>query len=479
MLPRLASSNHWRRISFCYLSPGIPNTHPPSYPIPLALRHTFPTRQYATRPPSTIPFTPLPFFFIISGLGCLTIGLYQYYISPIQTYPLSVRQNLRRAIYYENYGKDPDMAVSYYNKALDEAATTPDLQRDNPAHVTGILIRLGTLLQSMERTREAADILGRAFQIVVAPTSTTATSLAPLANVAARHLPTPERIKSIGLAQKLGDLHVALGQDDLAEAYYVWSVEQMVIESEDGKRGTSFQVDPEKTFDFESLPVWMTRTDLGASLEALAGFYASKKKQRCIWFQQKHLSSLVFYHYTHEPLIYMLTNHNDCIPIPLSLFETPISASLAIPLYLRSLSLLPSPTSCHGAVIMCNLAEAHAALGNLEEARQWAEKGREIADDPNVKKKAKKTKEFPANDPRECDEACAVLLMNLGMVQELAGDSAKAAIYYERARDHSQRVHFPNGTHEADVALRRLRIERVDGSTTRKDVNAFGMPKTA
>lgn len=68
---------------------------------------------------------------------------------------------------------------------------------------------------------------------------------------------------------------------------------------------------------------------------------------------------------------------------------------------------------------MCNLAEAHAALGHLEEARKWAEKGREIADDPNVKKKAKKTKEFPTNDPRECEEACAVLLMNLGMVQEV------------------------------------------------------------
>lgn len=314
MLPRLASSNHsshWRRIAFRSLSPAIPNLHPPSYPIPLALRHAFPTRQHATRPrppPSTIPFAPLPFFFIISGFGCLTIGLYQYYLSPIQTYPLPVRQNLRRAVYYENYGKDPDMAVSYYNKALDEAANTPDLQRDNPAHVTGILIRLGTLLQSMERTHEAADILGRAFRIIVAPTSTTATSLAPLANVTARHLPPPERIKSIGLAQKLGDLHVALGQDDLAEAYYVWSVEQMVIESEDGKRGTSFQVDPEQTFDFESLPVWMTRTDLGASLEALAGFYASKKKQRCVfflWFQQKYFVSLVFYRYFHESLNYI------------------------------------------------------------------------------------------------------------------------------------------------------------------------------
>lgn len=47
-------------------------------------------------------------------------------------------------------------------------------------------------------------------------------------------------------------------------------------------------------------------------------------------------------------------------------------------------------------------------MGNLEEARGWAERGLKLVENFNKKKKT-----------RECDESCGVLLFNLGMISEV------------------------------------------------------------
>lgn len=60
---------------------------------------------------------------------------------------------------------------------------------------------------------------------------------------------------------------------------------------------------------------------------------------------------------------------------------------------------------------MNNLSESFAAMGKLEEAKQWAERGLELAENPNT---AKVNKDAPV-----CNESCGVLLYNMGMLHEV------------------------------------------------------------
>lgn len=68
----------------------------------------------------------------------------------------------------------------------------------------------------------------------------------------------------------------------------------------------------------------------------------------------------------------------------------------------------PPESSCHSAVLMNNISEVFTGMGNLEEARGWAERGLKLVENFNKKKKT-----------RECDESCGVLLFNLGMISEV------------------------------------------------------------
>ncbi|OZJ03577.1 hypothetical protein BZG36_03047 [Bifiguratus adelaidae] len=315
-----------------------------------------------------------------------------------------IRADLRKGLYYQNYGKDPDLAVRYYQRALEEALTSDALEAHS-AHVTGIMIQLGALLAEMKQTEQAIGVLEKAFDAIVTHTGTSIADVEekrdPL--TAPTVLDETERIKAIGLAQKLGDLYVLAGQDDKAEQYYVWSVEQLLKPQDKDSVITHSEL-PRSTFNFDQLPPWMTKTDLGASLEALAAFY-SKRGQY----------------------------------------------SYALPLYLRALSLFPTPdASCHALVLMCNLSEVFAGMGNLEEAERWAQKGIEVTSNPNVGK--------TTGDRPECDESCGVMLFNLGMIKELSNDTQGAIAYYEKARQHGKAFKLPECVQQADKALKRVRF---------------------
>ncbi|KAF9434225.1 hypothetical protein BGZ76_008364 [Entomortierella beljakovae] len=400
-------------------------------------------RQYATSSssPSTLSILrripTLAVALALSGITLTAIGLWQFYTSGVNRFPEGIRSDLRKALYYQNYGEDREKAVGYYRKALNAAMVHPELTVDGP-EVTGIMIQLGTMFQDMGRTLEAIDVLVMAFECLVHGRTLGTGNDSVSVGVAnpqggqksdldhqsgfvsqgdeVHHhdhqhdrigtMDGPTRLKTVGIAQKLGDLYHSIKKDQQAERYYLWSVEQMLknhdqIQTE--AKGNSeeerliFAREKEamkKQFDFEKLPNWMTKTDLGASLEALGGFYTSKGIYRN-----------------------------------------------ALPLYMRALS-LSDAKSCHTAVLMCNISDTFAGMGNIDDAMGWAERGLKVG---------------TSASGQECDEGCGVLLFNLGMLHEMKGDIMKAKEYYSQSKQHGLKTGFDRCIVESNKALKRIK----------------------
>ncbi|KAG0064832.1 hypothetical protein BGZ89_008814 [Linnemannia elongata] len=386
---------------------------------------------------------------ILGGLTLTGAGLWQFYTSGVNAFPEDIRNDLRKALYYQNYGDDREKAIGYYRSALNAAMQHPDLKVDGP-EVTGIMIQLGTMFQDMGRTQEAIDVLVMAFEVLVhGRTLGTGNESATVRNaqdqqeggivdrfdnngeqqnLSQEHTPSPSssvhpheprvmdgptRLKTVGIAQKLGDLYHTLKKDQQAERYYLWSVEQLMkshdqiqarspthTSDEERLQNARDRESMRKQFSFDKLPTWMTKTDLGASLEALGGFYTSKG-------------------------VY----------------------SNALPLYMRALSLI-EPNSCHAAVLMCNISDAFAGLGNIEDATGWAERGLKVGS---------------AQSGQECDEGCGVILYNLGMLHEMKGDVMKAKDYYNQSKQHGLKTGFDQCIVESNKALKRMK-EANEGS---------------
>ncbi|CAG8475701.1 6169_t:CDS:2 [Funneliformis mosseae] len=321
----------------------------------------------------TLPAFPIVLIFTASAIAFL--GLYQYFYSNVNKYPEEIRKNLKKGLYYQNYRSDPTRAVNFYQTALTEAFNHAELDNSSP-EVTGIMIQLGSLYEELGRVRDAVDVYTMAYDAIVTPNRT------PV------KLDGEKKLRSIGLAQKLGDLHQNLKQDEKAEKYFVWSVEQLLQSQHEVVQSNHDNINRDGLFSKGrdlTLPPWMTSTDLGASLEALATFYSSRHKY-----------------------------------------------AYALPLYLRALSLInPPESSCHSAVLMNNISEVFTGMGNLEEAQGWAERGLKLVE--NFKQNRKNT---------ECEEACGVLLFNLGMISELTGNFIKASEYYEKAREFAKKIGF-------------------------------------
>ncbi|KAF9345161.1 hypothetical protein BGX26_003456 [Mortierella sp. AD094] len=378
--------------------------------VPITFPASQTTRQYSAAAPSSraalrrIPLAAVAL--ILGGITLTAAGLWQFYTSGVNRFPEAIRNDLRKALYFQNYGDDREKAVGYYRSALNAAMHHPDLKVDGP-EVTGIMIQLGTMFHDMGRTQEAIDVLVMAFECLVHGRTmgmgNDSVASAPSGDeqeqdqsgdLSQQQQPEPEyhhgpkvmdgptRLKTIGIAQKLGDLYHSIKKDEQAERYYLWSVEQLMKNHEDLQSGAGGNSEEErllfareqeamrKQFNFDKLPSWMTKTDLGASLEALGGFYTSK------------------------------------------------------------------------GIYRCNISDAFAGLGNVEDATGWAERGLKVGS---------------AQSGQECDEGCGVLLYNLGMLHEMKGDILKAQDYYKQSKQHGLKTGFNQCVVESNKALKRIK----------------------
>ncbi|KAH9933738.1 uncharacterized protein B0H18DRAFT_981821 [Fomitopsis serialis] len=384
---------------------------------PICRRHYLQpfTRSYASSPLqwarsnsriSTV-FTVL----IALGLGSTAYGVYEFY-SMFTMWPQEVRGDLRAGIKAKNQG-DFILSERYLRRAYETALALPLATFSPSPH-----LKLSGIAIALASTLEAADRPEPAFEVY-----TDALSRLRAAN-AASPLTGPERMRAVAIASKLGEMaetyQLPVAEE---ERWLTYAVEELLRILRDETRKGELVVEgeaqegsiPLMLAELE-MPPWVTKTDVGAPLEALGRFYAREG-----------------------------------------------NVEYAMPLYLQAISLLvPPPSSkkkatveerCRGAQLMNNLAELSIRGKQSDEQRAqaiaWAQQGLATIE---------KTK-ASGGDPEElwlCEQTLAAVLFNLGSLHEMGGDMDQSRQLFKQSLEQAQSIKMREGVIEAQTALRRL-----------------------
>ncbi|RKP10995.1 hypothetical protein THASP1DRAFT_27240 [Thamnocephalis sphaerospora] len=298
---------------------------------------------------------------VVVGTGALALLAAWPFIINARNYPRQVRQTLRQALLKERHQERPDLAIELYRKAWQQAEEVGMDLAGAPA--TGILIALGALLEKQGQQRAAVDAYEEAFAAILharakntmEPDDDTMPKPHALSaeHTAWNTLSDGQRQRLLGLGQKLGDLCAELGEDERAERYYVWSVMQVVAA---GRQLKAQKQSTPTAQDDLPLPHWASGADFAACLDALARFYTSRNR------------------------------HVHAIPV--------------LRLALRHLP----QDDCHASMVLCHLADAYVAIGDLAQARAQVDRGLQIARSGRL---------------GACQDARGALLFNRALVLEV------------------------------------------------------------
>lgn len=371
-----------------------------------------------------------------------------FYNADYSRYPKPIANTLRRAIYYTNVKPDPELALRFYRKAMEQCA---ELGLDPFSdEVLGIRIQVSFWLQKMNSHKSAIDVLesilgdcrkwvdvmeqsvkdgkvddaGR-YRAAPVP-SPDASPRAPHPSDHAAPVPDAEAetlwrkrqrllSKAIGTSVKLGELysdeHVL--NPDKSHTHLLWALETALREFQ---RRKSQGLKPGEQD-------WLTPEELGGSMESLGRDYERKSQ-----FQ------------------------------------------LAIPLFFQALRLCESP--CHRAVIMNNISAAFAQHPIYAPHQLDASKTLQDLVDPATPKTRNECLDAALNWARnayshardvqgdartpECDEACAVALCNWGDVAAMLGKTTLAQAKYKECIDMSRSIEFAQGLRQAQEGLAKL-----------------------
>ncbi|KAG2139528.1 hypothetical protein BD769DRAFT_1350790 [Suillus cothurnatus] len=338
------------------------------------------------------------------GIGATGLGLYEFYTS-FTLWPEQVRGDLRAGIKAKNQG-DLSLSERYITRAFQTALSLPyqTFAPDPYLKLSGIASLLSEVA-SDRRSREALQItwdLGA---------GTPGWSSYTLSN--------EERLRRVALAYKLGQL---ASERDLEEEekWLIWAVEEvlrlsglgMLNANSDTKTKAQENSGSSALEDLE-LPSWMSKTDLGAPLEALGALYAKKGR-----------------------------------------------IEYAMPLYLQAISLLLPPKvnnvsiedRCRAAQLMNNLSELIMRRPPTPEVRGQAEAWARQALGVIERAQAQ-----PRSSQWEiCEHALGVVLFNLGSLREMTSDLDGAKKLFEKSAEQCSKVGIREGVVEAQEALRRV-----------------------
>jgi tetratricopeptide (TPR) repeat protein len=399
--------------------------------------------------PASMTLTVLFVFGTFVFCTVLVVDFFRtFYTSYFSKFPEPLATTLRRAIYYSNYRPDPDLALKYYKKALEQCAEIGlDPFSDE---VLGIRIQISAWLEQIKNPKTAVEVLESVLKdckkwvevmdqtvkdgkvnaagrlIDTTKVSQDKAAEKPAADGQEKSTEPPpetlwrkrERIlaKAVGTSVKLGELYAdehVLDQDKSHERL-LWALETSL---EEFRRRKVHGPRPGE----ES---WLTPQELGGEMESLGRNYESRS--------QFHL---------------------------------------AIPLFFQALRLCDSP--CHRAVIMNNLAASFAQHPIYSPAAvEASETLKEIFDSamPRTRKDcleaamnwarnaythARDVKGDDRNE--ECDEACAVALCNWGDVAAILGKPELARKKYEQCIDMSKKMDFSAGVKQAQEGLTKLK----------------------
>ncbi|KZT71894.1 hypothetical protein DAEQUDRAFT_743979 [Daedalea quercina L-15889] len=347
------------------------------------------------------------------GLGSTAYGVYEFY-SMFTMWPQEVRGDLRAGIKAKNHD-DFSLSERYLRRAYDTALTLP-LDTFSPSphlKLSGIAIALASTLEAADRPEPAYEVYSDALSRLRA-----ANAASPLSG--------PERMRAVAIASKLGEMaetyQLPVAEE---ERWLTYAVEELLRVVRDGAGHPKLVVEGEAQQQQDETPMmlaelemppWVTKTDVGAPLEALGRFYAREG-----------------------------------------------NVEYAVPLYLQAISLLVPPVTstkkstpeerCRGAQLMNNLAELSIRGKQTDEKRAqaiaWAQQGLATIE---------RTK-ASGGSPEElwlCEQTLAAVLFNLGSLHEIGNDTDRSRELFKQSLDQAKAIRMREGVMEAQAALRRL-----------------------
>lgn len=370
------------------------------------------------------------------GVGATGLGLYEFYTS-FTLWPEQVRGDLRAGIKARNQG-DLSLSERYITRAFQTALSLPyqTFAPDPYLKLSGI----ASLLSEVASDRRSREALQIAWELGAGPsephsplpdaekTSSGVTEGAP--GWSSYTLSNEERLRRVALAYKLGQLSSERDVDE-EEKWLIWAVEEVLRLSVLGMTHANSDMNTKTHENSESsaleeleLPSWMSKTDLGAPLEALGALYAKKGR-----------------------------------------------IEYAMPLYLQAISLLLPPKAnnvpiedrCRAAQLMNNLSELIMRRPPTPEVRAqaeaWARQALGIIERAQAQPRSSRWFGWgqPADDGREvCEQALGVVLFNLGSLREMSSDLDGARKLFEKSAEQCGKVGIREGVVEAQEALRRV-----------------------
>ena len=200
-----------------------------------------------------------------TGLGVTIYSVLEFY-TKFTTWPPEIRNDLRLAVKCKNVN-DIHKSEEAFRKALEKSQDLPEHQfkPTKLLAITGIQISLASLFEQSDPSLSINE-LKVAFETLLKHKNT---------------LNSSELHRAIAISQKIGDLSFKSGNLTNAEHYYQWGVESMLKIGLDNTHKSTPNVDKDNyqnqvlVYDL-NLPNWVSRSDLGASLERLGALFAQR-----------------------------------------------------------------------------------------------------------------------------------------------------------------------------------------------------------
>lgn len=223
-----------------------------------ASRHISSIRHTSTSASPKTQIRSLSYLVLLLAGAATSYGLYIVYQS-WATWPAPLRSILRQALRNQRQGRLPE-AEQLFKEAL-QVSKQPELQPSLDIFKTsGIAISLGGVIEAQKRPQDALQVYDQAFKNVSKAMDTAKRDQALM-------------MRGVALAQKVGQLASDLPGAEyqkLAEKRMSWAVTKLlktVAQHQDQQGDRSNGLD---------LPEFVTRTDLGASMEDLGMFYLAR-----------------------------------------------------------------------------------------------------------------------------------------------------------------------------------------------------------
>ncbi|TPX55982.1 hypothetical protein PhCBS80983_g04881 [Powellomyces hirtus] len=358
---------------------------------------------------------PHPAVVIISLLPLAAYGVWYWYT--YNTFPSGARRPLRRAMMKHYYTDDPKGAVGEY---LSDECRKAGLQNDSN-EITGIQLRLAEMYDThLASPKDALALYTTVLHMLSGHITATDDD--------------PQQMKKmVGIAHRLGDIHRDYFNDlSTAREWYEWAIRFMIGFREHPPTSPMPEIggaDPpafvpdEPVAPYTSpatkpvkLPDWVSPTDIGSAMEALAGIYSRQNRPQ-----------------------------------------------LALAVYLRALEILDTDNSlstadrhCRKAILQNNIAETHIAVSSsippssvptespsiLSQALEWTTKAAASAQ--------------LAGGLETCPECTVCAECNTGTIKHMMKDYKAAKRHFVTCRDLAAEIKFVDGVKAAREGMQRV-----------------------